>query len=488
MAAHRRSTTSRSNDNGVSILIVAVSMVFILAMAGLGIDLASLYVGRNQAQRSADAAALAGATALVDQSCVTGTAGSGLSSACMALARQRAEAVANQNLVAGESPAITDADVTFPDTSSSDPQVQVIAGRGTYDGADHSNAMPTFFMKIFGITTASVSAKATAEAYNPSGSDTPIGTKCVKPWLFPNCDEFNSTGTPNPNCNQSAGVGGGSVGSFVGSCGANCYQVARPVDYPSGAIGEPYVIKPASPGAAAAPGQFYAAYIPNASSIPTECPACANPVTSGGSGSGALYRANIECCNGTTLTCGATVTLNNTLQSNPGNMAGPTYQGVDCLIHQDETATGGNGSNCGQDFVSGLSNNCNDPSSQDASGLPTLPSIPPSIMPGANNPYDPSGTQPIPYASSDSVIVAPIFDGVLSSGQNTVQIAGFVQLFIRDVTKTGNPKGNVYAYVLGISACGGGGSGAGGGGSGGGSGGTVVSDTGSYAPVRLIHQ
>ncbi len=479
MTAERRSRAKSSNESGVSILIIAVGMVFVLGMAGLGIDLASLYVGRSQAQRAADAAALAGATALVDDSCVTGSTGTPLSGGCMALARQRAEAVGNNNLIAGVSPDITDNDISFPSTSSSDPQVQVIAGRGTYDGADHGNPMPTFFMKIFGITTASVSAVATAEAYNPSGSSTNAGTTCVKPWMFPNCDQFNTTVDPNyPYCS-------GGVGPFVEPDGSGGYTVARPVNYPNGAIGEPYVIKPASPGSTPAPGQYYAAYIPSNTAVPSECPACATQVSTGGSGSGALYRANIECCNSTPLICGGAVDLENTLQSNAGNMAGPTYQGVDCLIHQDETAAGANGASCGQDYIEGLTDNCTDPGSQLASDLPSLPAIPPSIMPGANDPYNPGGNSSIPYAASNSVVVAPIFDGNIASGQNTVQVAGFVQLFIRDVTATGNPKGTVYAYVLGISGCGSGGSGAN---SNNGSGGPVVSDTGSYVPVRLIHQ
>ena len=483
MKAGNRSTAKRSTDSGVSILIIAVSMVFILAMAGLGIDLASLYVGRNQAQRAADAAALAGAQAFVDAGCATGSTGGGLTQTCMTLATQRAEAVGNANLIAGTSPGITDADISFPNTTSSDPQIQVVAGRGTYDGTDHSNPMPTFFMKIFGVTTASVSATARAEAYNPSGSSTTAGSQCVKPWLFPNCDEFNAAGGSNPNCPNGSG---GYYGPFVNTDGT----VARPTNYPSGAIGEPYVIKPADPKQAAAPGQFYAVYLPTISSIPTSCPSCATVVNQGGSGSGALYRANIECCNNSTISCDTQVLLNTTLQSTAGAMQGPSQQGVDCLIHQSSGNGNGKGS-CGQDFAAGSTNNCTDPSSALATDMPLLPSIPPTIMPGANNPYDPGGTSPITASNSDSVVLAPIYNGILTSGQNYVTVAGFVQLFIRDVTENGKDMGTTYAYVLGVSGCGTGGTGPspGGGGSGGsGSGGSVVSSTGSYAPVRLIHQ
>jgi hypothetical protein len=92
----------RHNERGVSILLVAVGMVFVLGMAGLGVDLASLYVGRSQAQRAADAGALAGAQALVSSGCTT-SLGPDISPGCQAIARQRAVTVGNANFVAGKS-------------------------------------------------------------------------------------------------------------------------------------------------------------------------------------------------------------------------------------------------------------------------------------------------------------------------------------------------------------------------------------------------
>jgi len=85
-------------------------------------------------------------------------------------------------------------------------------------------------------------------------------------------------------------------------------------------------------------------------------------------------------------------------------------------------------------------------------------------------------------SQSASVVVAPIFNGVISSGQNTVTIAGFVQLFVRDVDH--GQQGTVYAYVLGVSGSGTGGTPSTGGG---GSGGTVTSSYGTNVPVRLIN-
>src|ERR1700756_181961 len=52
-------------EQGITILLVAVAIVGILAMAALAIDIASLYVAHGEAQRAADAGALAGAQVLV---------------------------------------------------------------------------------------------------------------------------------------------------------------------------------------------------------------------------------------------------------------------------------------------------------------------------------------------------------------------------------------------------------------------------------------
>ncbi len=463
----------RHRDRGISILIVAVSMIFILGMAGLGIDLASLYVGRSQAQRAADAAALAAANYLAspDSACLTGDGGT-LSSTCEALAIQRAEAVGNNNLIAGVSPNIQDGDVTFLSASANDPQVQVVAARD----AAHGNPMPTFFVKIFGIDTANVSAKAVAEAYTPDSSGPPVGARCVKPWLIPNCDPGNLrsvTGQYNQYCGSSPEVGG-----FVDvTPGSYASVLARPDGWAdsswpsdgSGPKGEPFTLKPGSPSGAAAPGQYYAAYIPNDTLSPTVCPACAK--SGGGSGNGtgsaAVYRENIECCNQNAIVCGPNAI---TLQSTAGNMVGPTSAGVDCLIHQ-----AGNTS-CGQDYLEGVSN----PPCVSAQP-PPLTSL--KIIAGPNYPYGDQwiGKQ-ISSTASDSVVALPIWDGnPLQSGQNpNIVVVGFLQLFIQNEDSTN--QGTVYGTVMGVTACGGGGSGSGS------NGGPIIAPGGSTVPVRLIHE
>jgi uncharacterized membrane protein len=76
---------------------VAGALVILLGVAALAIDLASLYVAHNEAQRAADAAALAGAKVFVESGCVT----IGDCSGEEGVASDRATQVAGQILVGG---------------------------------------------------------------------------------------------------------------------------------------------------------------------------------------------------------------------------------------------------------------------------------------------------------------------------------------------------------------------------------------------------
>src|SRR5712692_6217322 len=200
----RNAKRERNGERGISLFLVAGGMVFLLGVSALAIDVASLYVARNEAQRAADAGALAGAKAFVDTGCVSGGAG-----ACVAsqpLAITRATSAAGQNTV-GTLPVSSlpgaCVSVTFPTSPTGDPLVQVRVQRTTACG----NAMPTFFAKILGFLSGDVAATATAEAYNPSSSTTgpTICVSCLKPLLVPNCDpdpgHVVSAGNANANVN-----------------------------------------------------------------------------------------------------------------------------------------------------------------------------------------------------------------------------------------------------------------------------------------------
>ncbi|HSB74663.1 MAG TPA: pilus assembly protein TadG-related protein [Terriglobales bacterium] len=423
----------------MSLLLTAVLLFAMLAMAALAIDGVHLYLVRSEAQRAADAAALAAAQSFLDDGFMSGITNA---AAAQAVARQRAEAVGALNLVGGQAPSIQDADVTFDFSRPGDPLVTVVAQRSK----DRGNAVPTFFARLWGYASNDVKARATAEAFNPSGSTVPATGSCLKPWILPNCDPQHDN-PANPNC------GGG---TFINPDGT----ISNPGLYGGaknrgGVIGEPIVLKYGDPHNAPAPSQYYPIQIP---STPNPlCPDCAKLTGNQGPNGAAVYRENIECCNANQFVCGANGTVDLSLQT--GNMQGPTRQGVQCLIHQSPNGGG-----------------------QDTLDQNTL-----QITGGTNNPNPAAVNQPISWGASSSVVTMPIYDGHTlcpgASCNTTVTIIGFMQIFIRDVSN-GN-SANVNAYVLNVAGCGS--TGNGGAGGGGGSGGGVPGAAGSPIPVRLVH-
>jgi hypothetical protein len=164
--------------------------------------------------------------------------------------------------------------------------------------------MPTFFAKIFGIATVDVTASAKAEAFNPSRSNVPVGTSCLRPFLVPSCDPAHAA-PANPSCN-----GGG--GQFFNAAG----NIVHPGAYPAGVIGEPWTLH-----SDAAPSQWYLIGFTG--------------------NSGAALRTFISQCAPTVISCGDTLNTAN------GKKVGPVDQGTNDLIHAS-----GDGLNQGQDSIS----------------------------------------------------------------------------------------------------------------------------------------
>jgi hypothetical protein len=450
----------------MTLFLVAVLLVILLAIAALAIDLSRLYVARSEAQRAADAAALAAAKTFVDEGFLSGF----LSQfEVEILARVEAKTVGGQNLVAGQAPVILDGDVTFDFSNPDNPRVTVHVERS----AARANAVPNFFARATGFLESDISADATAEAYAPADGSIPVGTGCVKPWILPNCEPadlttgFVHTAPANPNCT----TGTGQTYSYL--VDPTTGQVVWPGAKSSGGVvGYNFILKPGNPNetditfSEVTPGQFYPVQIPPGDE-PALCPDCAQ--NSGGSeGPGAaLYRHNIACCNTNQFVCGQQVQID----EQTGNMVGPTRQGVQCLINQVPQNCV-NSKNCGQDYI-------------------TDPDLNPfRFTGGSNNPNPALVGQTI--SSSSSVVVVPLYDGYpLTPGESgalpLVTIRGFVQLFIE---KVGPPQGTTKAYILNVAGCGSDSSGSGTGGTGGGSGtpggGVLTGPAGSPYPIRLV--
>src|SRR5947209_4604414 len=172
----------KRREEGQTIVLVALSIVSLLAMVALAIDVVTLYVARGEAQRAADGAALAGAKAFVDSGVTTDPTNPALQTLAQSMATAAITAIVQQNKMGGTPPVLASAP-TFSFAQAGNPQITVTLQR---------TDLPTFFSRIWGRRSATATATATAEAYNPSNWQATTGIsvapKCVKPLLIPNND------------------------------------------------------------------------------------------------------------------------------------------------------------------------------------------------------------------------------------------------------------------------------------------------------------
>src|SRR5580700_7617081 len=116
----RRSAVNRARERGVTMALVALAIFSIIAMAALSIDIGTLYQASAEAQRAADAAALAAART-ISVSGLTGDPANGATDGTWAAvcggtsspATEAAIAVAQQNTVGGVAVPTTSITVTY---------------------------------------------------------------------------------------------------------------------------------------------------------------------------------------------------------------------------------------------------------------------------------------------------------------------------------------------------------------------------------------
>ena len=293
----------RRDESGMSYVFIGLGMMAFLSASMLAIDVGMLMTSRNQAQTSADAGALAGATALVfndytDRS-TTGPAVTQARNAALA------------NTVMGVNVSVNASDVTFPahPTSGEFNRVKVDVFRTGARG----NPVSTLIAWFFKIKTADIVATATAEA-SPANA-----MNCVKPFTIP--DKWTEKQTP-----------GWDVNDTYDAYDNKGKPLAKPDIYiPAGQPGYtgysmeadrglPLMIR-AGTGNNIAPSFYFSLAI-------------------GGETGGDEYRWNIANCNTTMMHFGELLT------TEPGNMVGPTTQGAQDLYDQDPTAYWDTGCNC----------------------------------------------------------------------------------------------------------------------------------------------
>jgi len=155
----------KRNEKGQVLVLVALAIFALLGLAALGIDVGYMYSVRHELQRSADAGALAGASAFT-----TGD----WNDTSMApdhprgIADSRARNFASRDVVVQTAlDPVAEVAVTFPQLD----QIQVVTSRNAN----------LFFARIFGMSNQLITARAVAQA---AVAGPPI-VNCIKPFAIP---------------------------------------------------------------------------------------------------------------------------------------------------------------------------------------------------------------------------------------------------------------------------------------------------------------
>lgn len=412
----RKEIATRRHERGQTILIVAISLLSLLAMSALAIDVVTLYVAKSEIQRGADAVALAAARGIADSGVTTLPAGDPNLTDAKTLAQNLATAQINAvlnattvNLVAGVQPTLVGTPTIDWTGGTNNPRITV---------ALQSTNLPTFFARIWGSRSIVANASATAEAYNPANmaTFTPIAPRSVKPWLVANSDPSRA-GTPQ-FINPATGAVVTGATSVIGEqfnltadCGplAGC-SLIDPTPRAHAPLQVDYV-----------PAQVTA-------STSNVCPSTCLGATD--------YEHSIECADANSyayLSCGggaSNITWDNSV--NPGGGTGLSATAAECLIH----ATG-TGSGQGQDTLNNASR---------------WPDRPMTITAGSG------AHSGFLVSTSNSVVTIPIIDTTPpfpASGQ-PLTVVGFLQAFINQVQGSGGAgttAGDIQITVLNIAGC-----------------------------------
>lgn len=145
------------NQDGSALVFMVVGMLGVLSLGALAVDMGMMRTAHGEAQRAADAAALAGASAFIY----------GDAWAATSYARNRALDYAKRNELQNTA------------FSASEVNVEVIAEEATVRVTLRRPAVSTWFARVFGVKSAPVSATAAARATDATS------VRCVKPFVPP---------------------------------------------------------------------------------------------------------------------------------------------------------------------------------------------------------------------------------------------------------------------------------------------------------------
>jgi Flp pilus assembly protein TadG len=267
----------RRDESGSVLPLTAVLLSALTGMVALSVDLGGVYVARGEAQRAADAAALAGSTVLITEP------------GKLDLAARVAVSTAAQNRIRKDSVRLLPEDLAVTDTS-----ISVTARRLNARG----DALRTSFAGVLGVRTIEITAQARVGVF-PAGSAT-----CFKPFIVP--DLWHDG---NGNSRYDAGE---LYDRSTTGYGTDFRKDGYVRDY-----GRPITLHPGTTGASLVPSWYFLMRMP-------------------GNEGGSDIRATIasSTCNSTVFTVGE----ERTVDQESGLKKGPVKQGVDDLIAQDPGA------------------------------------------------------------------------------------------------------------------------------------------------------
>jgi hypothetical protein len=281
------------DERGMSFAFVGIGLMTFMAATALAVDVGMFMTARTQAQTSADAGALSGVTALVFNNWDNRTASGP--------AVQSAMSASQLNTVMNGAVSVQPTDVTFPNDPFGQPnRVKV----DVYRTAGRSNPVTTLLGSLLGHSTIDIAATATAEAA-PAG-----GMTCVKPFIIP--DKWQELTNPPWNMNTSVYDHYDNQGNEI-----NPHDIYDPTTGYSMMDKGTLLILRAGSGNNIEPTFYYSWNMPGN--------------TQGVIGAD-WYNQNIANCNTTVISPGETAI------QEPGNMMGPTVDGLAQLKAKDPTA------------------------------------------------------------------------------------------------------------------------------------------------------
>ena len=336
----------RLGERGATAVFVAIALASLLGMVALGVDVGMLMKVRADAQRTADAAALAGAQDFLQVSTPT------LKDSALYHALEYASRnYVGWRYVDTSGVIVTDSGFRLVGNTP-EAYVQVMPDTQKVRVFIRRDATATWFGSLFRIPFVRITVKAAAQAVN-AGSG-----KCVKPfaipdiWADPN-DDINQSNrlqdlNPNQGKKSPEGWAWGPEDSYSRYKDPNQADSTRWTGWGStrrngwrddfsdslywNDYGRPMVIKMSNPQTAPSPGFFYPWTMPYDSN---------NAAAYGGvspNGGAQWYKWNIANCNPVSVSIGNPNQQDSTYLNKPGNMIGPTKQGLDSLIAHDPNA------------------------------------------------------------------------------------------------------------------------------------------------------